>query len=125
MTRRIYDTLRQRDVLNHRALESKSKTDWAMYKVQRNKCTSSISTAKRIFHTESARDNSTKCWKQVKQSTGMGKLKSEQHPWPCRTKAIIKTSADNVNQHFVATVTNLVKTNNISFTHSDYLNDDF
>ena len=125
MTHRIHDTLRQRDVLNHRALESKSKTDRAIYKVQRNKCTSYISPAKRIFHTESARDDSIKFWKKVKQSTGMGKLKSVQHPWPCRTKAIIEASADNVNQHFVATVTNLVKTNTVNFTHSDYPTNDF
>ena len=125
MTHRIHNMLRQRDVLFHRALESTSKTDWAMYKVQRNKCTSSIRKAKRRFLTDSAYDNSTKFWKQVKQSTGMGKLKSVQHPWPCSTKAISKVSTDNVNQHFVATVTNLVNTKKVGFTYSVYLTDDF
>ena len=66
MKHRIHDTLRQRDVSYHKALESKSKTDRAMCKVQRNKYTSSIRKAKRKFLTESARYNSTKFWKQLK-----------------------------------------------------------
>ena len=55
----------------------------------------------------------------------MGKLKSVQHPWPCSTKAISKASSDNKNHHFVATIINLVNTNNVSFTHNDRLTDYF
>ena len=118
MTRQIMELMRERDKSYRKFCLNKTDENWIIYKGQWNRCISAIRTAKRSFLMDSARNNTANFWRQVKTSTGLGKQKSFQLPWPCSTQIISKTTANAINQHFVTSVDSLVEGNVASCDNS-------
>lgn len=111
----ILTLLRSRSMLYKKCCASRTDDAWNAYKVKRNKCTASIRLAKRIYLLDSARHKPLMFWRQVKSCTGLGKTKRSLLPWPCSTPVISKSSANALNEHFIASVRSAIPSSNNSF----------
>lgn len=114
MTMDILTLLRSRSRLYKKCCASRTDDAWNAYKVKRNKCTASIRLAKRIYLLDSARHKPLMFWRQVKSCTGLGKTKRSLLPWPCSTPVISKSSANALNEHFIASVRSAIPSSNNS-----------
>jgi hypothetical protein len=110
----ILTLLRSRSSLHKKCCASRTDDAWNADKVIRSKCTASIRLAKRSYLLDSARNKPLMFWRQVKSCTGLGKTKRSLLPWPCSTPVISKSSANALNEHFIASVRSAVPSNNNS-----------
>ena len=75
----------------------------------RNKITTAVRNAKRIFFIEGARKGTKQFWKNIKFCTGFGKAKTFRTPWPCANKESSTGSANMINKHFIDSISAIIK----------------
>ena len=109
MTPDVFDRLRRRYKLYHHFCRDSSESNWIAYKQARNSATYHIRIAKQKFLMEIASD-SRNFWKTISRSTGLGRKRHTEPPWPRSSPSTCRTTANAVNNCFVTTVAKIAST---------------
>jgi hypothetical protein len=107
MTKEVLDYYHTRNKAYRSFLLSRSEQDLIRYKQLRNEATRQTRLAKRQFFMKGASSGTRHFWKNIKNCTGFGKLKTFVHPWPDANINLAKNSANKINSFFIETVSSV------------------